>query len=156
MFFISVANANPLACAVCTIAIAGGLGIAKKLGVSEASVGVWVGAMLFALSQWTVEFLIKKNIKNKYIHYLMYPLWFCTVIPLYLGETPSIIFGIDTFMGIDTFLFSLLSGIVVLVGSIKYYRYLKTKNGKPHFKFEKVVLPILSLVLISVIYNFYL
>jgi hypothetical protein len=154
MFFITTANANPLACAVCTVAIVGGLTISRKLGVSDASVGIWIGAMLFALSQWTNEFLTKKNIKNKYIHYLMYVLWFCSIIPLYLGKTPSIEFGFNTILWVDSFLLSVFVGVGILAGSVLLYRYMKNKNGKPHFPFEKVVLPICSLTLISILFNY--
>ena len=46
--FTSKAFANP-ACAVCTVAIAGSLTIATKLGVDECIVGLWAGAMLAML-----------------------------------------------------------------------------------------------------------
>jgi hypothetical protein len=154
-FFITNVYANPIACAVCTFAIASGLGVSRMLGVTDTVIGVWVGTMLFALSQWTVEWLSKKNIKNKWISVLCYLLWFATIIPLYTGEIPNIIFNANTILGIDSFIFSIISGIAVLVGSIKLYRYMKTKNGKPHFPFEKVVLPISSLIFASLIFNYF-
>ena len=147
--------ANPLACPVCAVAIAGGLGISRMLGVSDAVIGVWVGAALFALSQWTVYFFEKKNIKNIVVKVLCYVCWYAMIIPLYLGKEPSIIFNLNTIFGIDEFLLSIIIGTLTLFASAKLYHYMKDKNGgKPHFPFEKVVLPISSLFIVSLIFFF--
>ena len=54
------ASANP-ACAVCTIAIGASLEIARNLGVEDAIVGLWAGALLTLLGYWTIVFFDKKN-----------------------------------------------------------------------------------------------
>ena len=145
--------ANPLACAVCTVAIAGGLGISRMLGVDDMVVGVWVGAGMFALAQWTVYYFEKKNINNIFVKALCYIGWYSLIIPLYLGKNPSIVFNLKTVIGIDSFVFSIIIGSSVLFGSAKLYYYMKEKNGgKPHFPFEKVVLPVVSLIITSLIF----
>lgn len=58
--FSSAAFANP-ACAVCTVAIGASLEIARKLGVADAIVGLWAGALLTLLGYWTILFLIKRT-----------------------------------------------------------------------------------------------
>lgn len=146
------AYANPLACAVCTVAIASGLGISRLLGVDDMLIGIWVGAMLLALSQWTVFWLEKKNIKNIFAKILCYAGWYALIIPLYLGKEPSIVFNFSRIFGIDRFIFSIILGSFILFGSVKLYYYLKECNGgKPHFPFEKVVFPIASLFVASFI-----
>ena len=45
LLIIKSALANP-ACAVCTIAVGASLEIARRLGVDDSVVGVWVGAFL--------------------------------------------------------------------------------------------------------------
>ena len=90
---LSTTYANPLACPVCAVAIASGLGISRALGVDDSVVGVWLGAILLALSQWTAYFFEKKNIKNIFVKILCYACWYATIIPLYLGSTPKIIFN---------------------------------------------------------------
>ena len=54
------AFANP-ACPVCTVAIVGSLAIARKLGVDDSIVGLWLGALLAMLGYWTIRFLDKRN-----------------------------------------------------------------------------------------------
>jgi len=153
LFLSTKSFANPLACPVCTVAIAGGLGISRMLGVDDTVIGVWVGAAMFALSQWTVYYFEKKNINNVFVKVLCYVGWYSLIIPLYLGETPSIVFNLRTILGIDSFIFSIIAGSLVLFGSAKLYYYMKRKNGdKPHFPFEKVVLPIVSLIITSLIF----
>ncbi|MDR2527383.1 MAG: hypothetical protein LBC92_05930 [Rickettsiales bacterium] len=154
-FFISSANASPLPCAVCAVAIAGGLSVARAFGVNDASIGIWTGAMLFSLSKWTIIWLEKKNIKNLWSKILTYLLWFGSLTFLYIGEKPNIIFWQYTMLWIDSFLLSVIVGMCVLIASLKSYYYMKEKNnGRPHFQFEKVVLPITSLMLVSIIFNY--
>ncbi len=153
--FISIINnamANPLACAVCTVAIAGGLGISRALGVDDAVIGVWLGSALLALSQWTAYFFEKKGIKNKIVKILSYISWYALIIPLYLGETPKIAYNFNKILGVDGFLLSIIMGSLTLFASVKLYRYMKEKNGKPHFPFEKVALPVASLLAVSFIF----
>lgn len=152
VFISNTAFANPLACSLCTFAIASGLGLAKYLGVDDTVVGVWVGAALLAMSQWTVYFLEKKKWKNKITVALTYILWYVIIIPLYLGKNPNIIFNQRTILFIDSFLFSVLCGSLSLFVGVELYRYMKEKNGKPHFPFEKVVLPIVLITLVSCIF----
>ena len=146
--------ANPLACPVCAVAIVGGLSISRMLGVSDAVIGVWVGAGLLALSQWTVYFFEKRNIKNIFVKVLCYVCWYAAIIPLYLGKEPNIIFNLNKILGVDEFLLSVICGTLILFVSGKLYRYIKEKNGKPHFPFEKVALPIASLIVMSFIFFF--
>ena len=54
------AIANP-ACPVCTIAIGAGLDIARRLGVPDAVVGLWAGALLTLLGYWTLKFMDKRG-----------------------------------------------------------------------------------------------
>lgn len=150
--FLSNSYANPLACPVCAVAIAGGLGISRTLGVDDSIIGIWLGAILLALSQWTAYFFEKKNIKNIFIRILCYVGWYSMIIPLYLGNSPKIIFNLNKIVGIDSFLLSIIVGSLTLFLSIKTYRIMKEKNGKPHFPYEKVVFPVVSLFVMSFIF----
>ncbi|MDR3289732.1 MAG: hypothetical protein LBT02_00405 [Rickettsiales bacterium] len=145
LFFISSVSAAPLPCAVCAIAIASGLGIARNLGVSETALGVWIGAFLFVLSRWTISWLEKKNIKKQWVKVLTYLIWYGgSIFPLYLKDKPRY-----------EFLGAIAIGTGILIGTLKLYSHIKEKNGKPHFPFEKVVLPVVSLILISILFNYF-
>ena len=54
------AYANP-ACAVCTVAVAASLEIARYFGVDDSVVGVWAGALLALLGYWMIVWFDKKN-----------------------------------------------------------------------------------------------
>ena len=149
-------SATPLACPVCAVAIASGLGLSRTFGVKDGVIGIWAGALLLAISQGCVTFLRKKNIKNIFLDLLIYALTYCLIIPMYIGEKAPIVFNLETIFGIDKFLFSIIIGSITLFISSKSYYYMKEKNGKPHFPYEKVALPIVSLLLVSILLNFIL
>lgn len=150
------ANSTPIACPVCAVAIASGLGLSRVLGVKDAVVGVWVGALLLAISHGCVVFFRKKNIRNVILELLTYILTYFLVLPIYVGKTSVIVFNLDRIFGVDKFLFSIFVGSMVLFTSSKLYFFMKEKNNKPHFPYEKVVLPITSLLLVSILFNFVL
>ena len=55
---------------------------------------------------------------------------------------------------LDPFLFSSLVGFIAFILSQKLYEFMKKKNGgHAHFPFEKVVLPVVILFLLSLIFN---
>ena len=145
--------ANPVACPVCAVVIVSGLSMSRFLGVKDCVVGIWLGALLLAISSGLVLLLKKKNINNIFLNILIYILDYCMLIPLYIGEVPQLIFNAKTILFIDEFLFSVLSGSLILFSSSKLYYYTKNKNGKPHFPFEKVVLPIVNLIVLSIVFS---
>ena len=154
-FLLTTTNtfANPVACPVCAVVIVSGLSISRFFGVKDCVVGIWLGALLLAISSGLVLLLRKKNINNIFLNILIYVLDYCMLIPLYVGKTPQLIFNAKKILFIDEFLFSVLSGSLVLFGSSKLYYYMKNKNGKPHFPFEKVVLPIANLIVLSIVFS---
>lgn len=54
------AMANP-ACVVCTVAIGASLEVARKLGASDAVVGLWTGAVLALLGYWAILWFDRKG-----------------------------------------------------------------------------------------------
>ena len=56
----------------------------------------------------------------------------------------------------DPLLFSTILGALTFIYVSKFYQWMKAKNGgHAHFPFEKVVLPVLALALLSVYFNYY-
>lgn len=143
------ASANP-ACAVCTVAIGASLEVARRLGVSDAVVGLWAGALLTLLGYWTIKFFDKKGWyfwgRNAFLILLSVSM----IGFIYLGDIPYSPIWICGFLYIDPVLFGALLGMIVFIGVEKLYDWMKKKNGgKAHFPFEKVVLPVVVLGLIS-------
>ena len=139
--------ANP-ACAVCTIAIGASLEIARNLGVEDAVVGLWAGALLTLLGYWTIVLFDKKKwlifisvsmLGFVYLHEIVY--------------SPKVIWYI---FYLDPVLFSALLGMAIYIFSQKFYLRMKALNGgHAHFPFEKVVLPLGLLLGFSLYFTYY-
>jgi hypothetical protein len=139
-------------CPVCTIAIAGGVGLCRYLGIDDLISGAWIGALLFSLFLWTIEWLNKKKIKFLFRKPLVFIFWYgLTIFPLMkigiIGHPQN------KFLGIDKLIFGIFSGTVVFLLSILFENYLRKKNqGKAYFKFQKVIIPVLFLLILSLIF----
>jgi len=139
-------------CPVCTIAVAGGVGLCRYLGIDDLISGVWIGALLFSLFLWSIDWLNKKKIKFLFRKPLIFAFWYGLVI------FPLMKIGIighpqNTFLGVDKLIFGIFSGTIVFLISILFENHLKKKNqGKAYFKFQKVVIPISFLLVLSLIF----
>ena len=139
-------------CPVCTIAIAGGVGLCRYLGIDDLISGAWIGALLFSLFLWTIEWLNKKKVKFLFRKPLVFIFWYgLTIFPLMkigiIGHPQN------KFLGIDKLIFGIFSGTVVFLLSILFENSLRKKNqGKAYFKFQKVLIPVLFLIILSLIF----
>ena len=48
-------------CPVCVVAIGAGLGLSRWIGIDDVVSSVWIGAFLFAVISWTLEFMKKRK-----------------------------------------------------------------------------------------------
>lgn len=146
--------ANP-ACAVCTVAVGASLEIARRFGVDDSVVGVWAGAFLALLGYWMVLWFDKKNWNFYGRNFILISLSVAMIGFMYISQitySPKII-GI---FYIDGFLFSVITGAVILVVSSMFYQWMKAKNGgHAHFPFEKVFVPVASLALVSLYFYYH-
>lgn len=153
LFFGLKSFANP-ACPVCTVAIGASLGIARKMGVDDCVVGVWSGAMLAILGYWAIRWFDKKGWTFYGRDFILMISSIAMVGFMYISELvyKPIIIGI---FYMDSFLFATLVGAATFIGGMKFYEWLKMKNGgHAHFPFEKVVLPVLAVLIVSLIFNY--
>lgn len=147
------ALANP-ACAVCTVAVGASLEIARRYGVDDAVVGVWAGAMLALLGYWLILWFEKKNWnfagRNLFLMAISVgSIGFMYVNMPYRPQPIGIFY-------LDPLLFSTVLGALTFIYVSRFYQWMKEKNGgHAHFPFEKVVLPVLALTLLSVYFNYY-
>ena len=147
------AYANP-ACAVCTVAVAAGLEIARKLGVDDGVIAVWAGALLVLIGYWTILWFDKKGWNFMFRNALLMLLSFSMIFAVYIKDLtytpkPILIFYLDPF------LFCAILGGLILIYSSVFYQWMKKKNGgHAHFPFEKVVLPVVALALAGYAVNY--
>lgn len=155
LFISFVAAGKALAiCPVCTVGVVAGLGLSRYLGVDDVLSGIWIGGLLISLTMWTVNWLKAKKWDfwgSPFILALVY--YGLVIIPLYYKDIIGHPF--NTLWGIDKLVLGIVLGTITFsIGSVSY-AYLKNKNGgKAHFPYEKVVFPIGSLIIISVIFYF--
>lgn len=148
------AYANP-ACAVCTVAVGASLEIARHFGVDDSVVGVWSGALLALVGYWTIKWFDKKgwNFYGRDITLIVLSvamIGFMYISQMVYTPKPLLIFYLDPF------LFSTILGAIVLIASSAFYQWMKARNGgHAHFPFEKVVVPVAALALLSLYFNYY-
>ena len=147
--------ANP-ACAVCTVAIGASLSIARRMGVKDEVVGVWTGAMLAILGYWLIRWFEKRKWYFSGRDNWLMILSIASVGFVYFGDlsyNPILFLG---FLYIDSFLFATLVGAVGFIFAMKFYEWMKAHNGgHAHFPFEKVVVPVLTVFILSLLFHYY-
>ncbi len=141
-------------CPVCTVAAVGGLGLTRWIGIDDTVSGIWLGGITVAVSIWTFEWLEKKKwifpyhraiVTLGYYALLVAPLYFYDIIGHPLNK----------FIGVDKILLGVIFGSAFFYGAGYLYQWMKkNNNNKPHFPYEKVVLPIFTLIILSVIFYF--
>ena len=147
--FLLLARHAYAVCPVCVVAIGAGVGIAEEFGVDDTIIGLWVGALIIAMAWWTVNWLIKKNWYFKgcgSITFLAY--YLLTLVPLYFSG----LIGkqLNKLWGIDKLLLGVLAGSILFYAGETLHFYIKSKNNdKVHFYFQRVIIPIIVLIIAS-------
>ncbi|MEK7580030.1 MAG: hypothetical protein AAB465_00230 [Patescibacteria group bacterium] len=146
--------AKAIICQVCTLVVCAGLGLSRWLGVDDTISGVWIGGLTISLIVWTVDWLNKKNIRFKGRKILIFLSYYLIIlVPLYWGKIMG--HPLNTFCGMDKLLFGILSGSIVFAVAAGWYVYLKKKNNnRAYFPFQKVVMPVGALLILSAIFYF--
>lgn len=139
-------------CPVCAIAIGAGVGLAQWLGVDDTISGIWIGGLTVTMIIWTINWLNNKHwIFKGYKSTMVLAYYLLIVAPLYymglIGHPYNMLWGIDKL------LMGIIIGSLAFLWSVKFYEYLKKKNhGHAHFPFEKVVLPVVTLLIFSLLF----
>jgi len=136
-------------CPVCTVGVVAGLGLSRWLGVDDTVSGVWIGGLLASLSGWTINWLRSRNWSFKGMPAIVVLIYYgFAIAPLYWKEIIGHPF--NKLWGVDKLIIGLAFGTVFFVLAVLGYEIMKKRNGgHSHFKFEKVVIPIASLLILS-------
>jgi len=144
----SVVSAQAV-CPICVVAIAGGLGLSRWLGVDDLVSSVWIGAFLLALVVWTLHWLRRRNWNFRFsgiVTFLFYYLF--TFLGLYYAKIAG--HPLNTVFGIDKIVLGSAVGTIVLALGLWLHSYLKKNHGdKSYFPYQRVVVPVVALLLTS-------
>ncbi len=143
-------------CPICTIAVGAGVGFSRWIGIDDSVAGLWIGGLTVSMITWTLSWLDKKNIifRGRAIittigYYLL------IVVPLYfmgvMGNPLSTICD----CGLDKLLIGIVVGSAAFWFGAEWYYSIKEKNGgHAYFPFQKVVMPVSPLIIMSIIFYF--
>jgi len=137
-------------CPVCIVTIGGGMLIAKKLGIDDLLVSIWISALDTAISFWLASKFKQKYLRNP---------WLLSLIMLgfalfYFQFTGQIGGSGNQLLGIDKIVLGQIIGLLaVFIGNF-IYGLTKYKNGhKALFPYSKVIFPISLVVLVTLIFK---
>lgn len=141
-------------CPVCSVAVGAGVGLSRWLGIDDVISGIWIGALVVSSALWFVSWLDKKTIVFRFRRILVLGLFYLVfVLPLYWME--FIGQSCNMFWGIDKLLLGIILGSAVFSGAVSLHNLLKRKNNnKVYFSYQKVIIPVASLVILSIIFYF--
>jgi predicted outer membrane lipoprotein len=144
-------------CPICTIAVGAGVGLSRWLGIDDSITGLWVGGLTVSMITWTISWLDKKNIRFRgrtavtilgYYSLIVVPLYFMGI----MGNPLSTLCACGI---LDKLLLGIVAGSFGFWFGASWYYYLKEKNqGRAYFPFQKVVMPVSPLILLSIIFYF--
>ena len=150
----AIATTAKAVCPVCTVAVIGGIGLSRWLGIDDSVTGLWIGGLTVSMIMWTIDWMDRKNYKfkgRKIIITIGY--YLLIVVPLFF--TNIIGHPLNKLWGIDKLLLGIIMGSIFFFIGALLYPYLKKKNGdKAYFPYQKVVMPIAPLIILSVIFYF--
>lgn len=143
-------------CPICTIAVGAGVGLSRWLGIDDAITGLWIGGLIVSMITWTESWLEQKNIRFQGRFFVDISVYYAlTIIPLYYSGIIGSPLNTLCFCGLDKFFFGIIAGSIAFWFGASWYFYLKEKNnGHAYFPFQKVVMPISPLLILSIIYYF--
>ncbi|MFA6160484.1 MAG: hypothetical protein WC678_05405 [Parcubacteria group bacterium] len=158
LFFSTVilffAHSAQAVCPVCVVAVSACVGLSQYLGIDDTISGVWIGGLLISMIIWTIDWLKRKNIKFYFRKILVAGLFYVfTIGPLYKSE--MIGHPANKLWGIDKLLLGIIFGSIFFLIAVFLNSCLKKKNNdKVFFPFQKVVVPVAMLGILSGIFYF--
>lgn len=150
MIFINSVYAS---CPACVVVVGGGLLIAKKLGIDDLLVSIWLSGLNTSIAFWVAS-TIKRKIWNNTI---LWSAGFYFLTLAYLCYSKQIGHPSNEFWGIDKVFLGMTVGFIIFLLAVFVDDRLRKKNkGKALFNYQKVLLPLLFLITITIVFKFVL
>lgn len=145
-----------MVCPVCTVAVGFGVGIMRGLGIDDLITGAWYGALIVSSVLWMIDWLERKNwrfpgykptIWASFLILFVGPLWWPMDL---IGKDMTGWFGLKLVFGM--LLGALLFGLAVASDATLR----KLNEGKVVVYYQKVIIPLVYLIIASVIAHYVL
>lgn len=147
-------------CPICTVAVAGGLGVSRYFGIDDSIIGIWSGGLMVSLTLWMVDWLkrkdfkIFKNVSENIRIVTSFLFWvLLTYPPLFMSGIIGHPF--NTILGIDKLVFGSILGFFAFLLGVWSDKKVREIKGKQLFAFQKVVFPVVSLTILSLVLYFW-
>ena len=146
-----VSSATFAVCPLCTFTVGAGIGLGQYCGVNDIVTGLWAGGFIVSMIIFSKDWLQKKSIYFYGCGIVIAVIYYASVIiPLY--EMGVMGHELNELWGIDKILLGMIIGsLTFLIGALLYEFLKKNNNNKAYFPFQKVVMPIAPLIILSVI-----
>lgn len=146
-------NSALAVCPVCTIAVASGIEITRMLGVDDLITGVWIGGLIVSMSFWLSDWLSKKNILKPVLREILSLfLFYLLTIPFLIWNKMIGLTG-NIFLGVDKIIFGIVVGSIIFMFGVLVDKFLrKLNNNKVFIYYQKVIIPVLLLTIISLVF----
>jgi len=135
-------------CPVCIITVGGGMYLAKKLGIDDLLISIWISALNVAITFWMAPKIKIKFINNPYILSLL-----MMALTIFYFQFTDQIGGLGNhILGIDKIILGQFVGLLSMYKGNFLYNFTKRKNqNRTLFPYAKVVFPV-GLTLLSTIF----
>ncbi|MCX6796061.1 MAG: hypothetical protein NTW06_01025 [Candidatus Falkowbacteria bacterium] len=143
-------------CPLCTVVVGACLGISEWLGINDAVTGLWFGGLTVSMIIWTLDWLERKSIKFKFrTETTIFAYYLLMIISLYYQRIIGQPLNQLGACLLDNLMFGLVSGSIAFYAGVVWYEFLKEKNGgKAYFPFQKIVSPLVPLIILTITYYF--
>ena len=129
-------------CPVCTVAVAGGLGLSRWLGIDDTISGLWIGAIIISVSFWVSRWLNKKYRLGK------------TQIPLVIIMSLLVFLPLEAYIEIKKLAIGAAMGSAVFLIALWLDKKVRKIKGKQLFNYQKIIIPLYCLSLASIVVYF--
>lgn len=140
-------------CPICTAAVVVGLGLSRWLKIDDTISGLWIGGILISSIGWTINWCENKKIRF-YARNILISIAYYAIVVIPLWQYEIIGHPLNKLWGIDKLILGILVGSIVFLLSYLWYENIKAKRGKPHFPYQKIVMPVGSLAILSLVFYF--
>jgi hypothetical protein len=142
-------------CPVCTVTVIAGLGLSRLLGIDDTVISIWIGAFILSFSFITIDWIEKRwpklGIKRFTIPTVVL-MYFLVLVPLKLNN--SIGLPLNRLWGIDKIILGTIIGSLLFIFGAWADKKIRKIKGKQLFQFQKVVFPVILLVISSFVFYF--